>query len=101
MRKTVFAAAAALMLSGIAHANPIDTSFSEVHLRLAFEYGLLNKGELPPLAARLEQLLAPDGSIDRTWLKEQSLSQLEADLTPYNRLVKLTDGKKVLHVRLN
>jgi hypothetical protein len=102
MKKTVLAtAAAAMMLSGIAHANQIDTSFSEVHLRLAFEHGLLNKSELPPLAARLGQLLASDGSIDRTWLKEQDLTQLEADITPYSRLVKLTDGKKVLYVSLD
>lgn len=106
MKQATLVTAAALMLSSIAHASqagthPVDTSLSEVQLRLVFESGCLSKSELQPIAAKLEMLLAADGSLDRIWLQEQALVQLEPDITPYSRLIKLTNGKKVLHVRLD
>ncbi|NTW22981.1 hypothetical protein HGA34_05615 [Candidatus Falkowbacteria bacterium] len=103
MKKTAIAAvfASAMMLASIAAASQSDTTFADVSIRLAFERGQLSKSEFRPIAGRMEELLSADGSIDPKWLKEQKLIQLEADLTPYSRTVKLTDGKKVLKVSLN
>ncbi len=99
-KATIIAAIATLMLTNIATAQT-DTAFADASIQLAFERGMLSKSELRPIAARMGELLSEDGSIDPKWLKEQKLVQLQADITPISRTVKLTDGKKVLKVSLN
>jgi len=99
-KAAIIAAMITLMLASIAAANQ-DTTFADASVQLAFERGMLSKSELRPIAARMEELLAEDGSIDPKWLREQKLVQLQADITPISRTVKLTDGKLVLKVNLN